>query len=241
MKVNGDAIYGTTASPFKKLPWGRCTKIVSGDETTLFLHVFNWPADGKLVVPGLKNSVKSARLLANGKKLKFTSTADGVEVSVPAEAPDKISSTVVLKIQGVPEVTATAIQQEADGSVRLAASEAELHGGQQYESGGGKDNIGFWTNPADTASWSFKVARPGKFSVTAEIASIGSGNFEVMVGGQKISGTAPDTKDYVKFQRVNLSGTLDLAAGTVTLTVKPVAAGWQPMNLRSLRLVPADK
>jgi alpha-L-fucosidase len=241
MKVNGEAIYGTTASPFKKLPWGRCTKIVSGDETTLFLHVFNWPADGKLVVPGLKNSVKSARLLASGKKLKFTSTADGVEVLVPAEAPDKISSTVVLKIQGTPEVAATAIQPEADGSVRLAASAADLHGGQQYESGGGKDNIGFWTNPDDTASWSFKVARPGKFSVTAEIASIGSGNFEVLVGGQKISGAAPDTKDYVKFQRVNLPGTLDLAAGTATLTVKPEAGGWQPMNLRSLRLVPADK
>ncbi len=26
MKVNGEAIYGTTASPFKRLPWGRCTK-----------------------------------------------------------------------------------------------------------------------------------------------------------------------------------------------------------------------
>ena len=26
MKVNGEAIYATTASPFKRLPWGRCTK-----------------------------------------------------------------------------------------------------------------------------------------------------------------------------------------------------------------------
>ena len=26
MKVNGDAIYGTTASPFEKLDWGRCTR-----------------------------------------------------------------------------------------------------------------------------------------------------------------------------------------------------------------------
>ena len=30
MKVNGEAIYGTTASPFKRLPWGRCTKKVNG-------------------------------------------------------------------------------------------------------------------------------------------------------------------------------------------------------------------
>ena len=26
MKVNGEAIYGTKASPFEKLAWGRCTQ-----------------------------------------------------------------------------------------------------------------------------------------------------------------------------------------------------------------------
>ncbi len=242
MKVNGDAIYGTTASPFQKLPWGRCTKKISGNETTLYLHVLNWPADGKLVVPGLKSVIKSARLLATGKKLKLNSTADGVEITVPAEAPDKISSTVVLKIKGIPEIATTSATQTqaADGSVQLLASEADLHGGLQYESGAGKDNIGFWTNPEDTASWSFKVNRPGKFKVTAEIAAEASGRFEVMVGEQKAQGTAPATQDYTKFQRADLTGVLDIPAGNVTLTVKPVSDGWQPMNLRRLQLVPLD-
>ena len=27
MKVNGEAIYGSTASPFKRLTWGRCVKM----------------------------------------------------------------------------------------------------------------------------------------------------------------------------------------------------------------------
>jgi alpha-L-fucosidase len=242
MKVNGAAIYGTTASPFKKLSWGRCTKKVSGDEATLYLHVFNWPADGKLVVPGLKSVVKSARLLATGKKLKFNTTVAGVEIMVPAEAPDKISSTVVLKIKGAPEIATTSANQAqaADGSVLLLASEADLHGGLHYESGGGKDNIGFWTNPEDTASWSFKVNRPGKFKVMAEIAAEASGKFEVMVGEQKVQGTAPATQDYTKFQSTNLTGALDISAGNVTLTVKAVGEGWQPMNLRSLQLVPLD-
>jgi len=238
MKVNGDAIYRTTASPFKKLPWGRCTKKVSGGDTTLFLHVFNWPADGKLVVPGLKNTVTSARLLAGDKSLTFSSTPDGVEVQVPADAPDKISSTVVLTIKGEPEVVSTPISQGADGSVRLLASEADLHGGQQYETGGGKDNIGYWMNPADTASWTFKVDRPGKFTVAAEIAAVGSGKYEIIVGDQKLSAAAPDTKDYVKFEHADLPGSLDLAAGMVTLTVKPVADGWQPMNLKNVLLAP---
>jgi len=239
MKINGSAIYGTTASPFKRLAWGRCTKKISGDTTTLYLHIFDWPADGKLFVPGLQNALKSARLLAGGKKLKFTASPDGVTVNVPDTAPDKISSTVVLKIKGAPEVTATPLAQEPDGTVRLRASDADLHGGLQYEVGGGKDNIGYWTNPDDTASWTFKVSQPGTFKLVADIAALASGKFEVLASGQTLSGTAPTTGDYSNFKLTDLDGELDLAnPGSVTLTVKPVADGWQPMNLRSLTLRP---
>ncbi len=72
MKVNGEAIYGTSAGPFKSLPWGRCTMKASGSKTLLYLHVFNWPAEGLLVVPGLSNTVMSVRFLADGTgKLKW--------------------------------------------------------------------------------------------------------------------------------------------------------------------------
>jgi alpha-L-fucosidase len=100
MKVNGEAIYGTTASPFKQLAWGRCTKKVSGNGTTLYLHVFDWPSDGKLNVPGLKSEVASATLLASGKKLSAKSVADGISLELPNQAPDPISSTIVLKVNG---------------------------------------------------------------------------------------------------------------------------------------------
>jgi alpha-L-fucosidase len=100
MNVNGQAIYGTTASPLAGLTWGRCTKCETTGGTTLYLHVFNWPADGKLVVPGLSAAVESARLLADGKKLEAKSGAEGVTVMLPASAPDAISSTVVLNVKG---------------------------------------------------------------------------------------------------------------------------------------------
>jgi alpha-L-fucosidase len=240
MKVNGDAIYGTTPSPFKRLPWGRATTKLTPSGATLYLSVFNWPAAGKLVVPGLKNTVESAKLLAIGAQLEVIASPEGPVIVVPATAPDAIASVIALQIKGAPEVGVTPIMQEADGTVRLMASEAELRGGLQYESGGGKDNIGYWTNPADTASWTFKVDRPGKFQVTAEIASQGAGKFEVAVGSAKLTGTAPNTGDYTRFRRLNLDGSLDIAsAGTVTLTVKPVKEGWQPLNLKSLTLRPA--
>jgi len=132
------------------------------------------------------------------------------------------------------------IVQESDGSVRLMASEAELHGALRYEFGDGKDNIGYWTNPADWAGWSFVIDRPGRFQVALELASLGNGRFEVTLGGQQLRGTASNTGDYTKFKRVTLSGTLEIPApGRVTLIVKPLSEGWAPLNLKSLTLKPA--
>jgi alpha-L-fucosidase len=240
MRVNGVAVYDTSASPFKRLPWGRCTKKIDADGTTLYLHVFNWPKDGKLVVPGLKNSILSARLLASGATLSTSSSADGVIVAVPPTAPSPISSTVVLQIKGAPEVSVMPIMQESDGSVRLFASEADLHGGEvRYEAGDGKDNVGYWTDPKDFASWTFQVDRPGKFQVTTELASLGLGKFGVAVGDQKLSGTAVNTGDFAKFRRVTLAGEIEIAApGKVTLMVKPVTEGWSAINLKSVTLKP---
>jgi len=103
MKVNGEAIYGSTKSPLKAQPaWGRVTQ--KGD--TLYLHVFDWPADGKIVVAGLKNEIASATLVATGAELKTATDEQGVTVSVPVTAPDKISSTIALKLKGKPELSA---------------------------------------------------------------------------------------------------------------------------------------
>ncbi len=101
MDVNGEAIYGTTASPFSNLPWGRCTKKVTDAGTTLYLHVFEWPEDGRLVVPGLSSPVERAYLLARPDDALETDAADdGVVVNVGGTAPDPISSTVVLDVAG---------------------------------------------------------------------------------------------------------------------------------------------
>jgi alpha-L-fucosidase len=97
MKVNGDAIRGTGACSLKPA-WGRCTRKPSADGSTLYLHVFDWPADGKLVVPGA-GKVVSATLLASGKRLAAKTAGDETTITVPAKAPDPISSTIVLRVK----------------------------------------------------------------------------------------------------------------------------------------------
>jgi alpha-L-fucosidase len=104
MKANGEAIYGTTASPFTNLGWGRCTMKQTGAETTLYLHVFDWPTNGKLLVPALNNDIESAVLLASQKKLSVQQTAPGISITLPAAAPDPISTTIALTIKGLPQL-----------------------------------------------------------------------------------------------------------------------------------------
>ncbi len=118
MQVNSEAIHGTTASPFERLPFdGRCTQ----KPGKLFLHVFKWPADGRLLVP-VTNKVRSARLLAiPGQNLAVTVVANGVQVALPAAAPDPIDTVVVVEIEG-PAVPVPAPKKlSVDGPVEVSS------------------------------------------------------------------------------------------------------------------------
>jgi alpha-L-fucosidase len=101
MKVNGESIYATKASPLAPLPWGRCTRKEQNGNTTLYLSVFEWPNDGKLVVPGLKNKVTSAKLLSDGKTLKTKTDNSGLVITVPEKSSDPIATVIKLELKGM--------------------------------------------------------------------------------------------------------------------------------------------
>jgi len=103
MKVNSEAIYSTKASPLAPVSWGRITRKDSKKGTTLYLSVFEWPTDGKLMVPGLKNKVTSASLLPGGTVLKANSDVNGVTIDLPSQAPDKVASVIKLTLDGAIE------------------------------------------------------------------------------------------------------------------------------------------
>ena len=89
MKENGAAIHGTSASPFDALPWGRCTLKRDGDKTTLYLHVFERPANGEIVVPGLGNEALTAEMLTGARdRLALRRDGSDVVVELPPRLPD---------------------------------------------------------------------------------------------------------------------------------------------------------
>ncbi|HUX59337.1 MAG TPA: alpha-L-fucosidase [Bacteroidales bacterium] len=101
LKVNGEAIYGTKFSPFDKFSWGRCTqKVVENGNTALYFSIFDWPADGKLVLPKFTNKILKSTLLANGKAVKTSSVDEGLRIELPSIAPDSIASVVKIIVKG---------------------------------------------------------------------------------------------------------------------------------------------
>ena len=97
LRVNGESVYGTSSGPFQRLSWGVATR----KGGTLYLHVFDWPKDGKLIVP-LSNQAKSGTLLATGKPLSIKNADGKLVIDVPVTAPDAADSVIALQIEGEP-------------------------------------------------------------------------------------------------------------------------------------------
>jgi alpha-L-fucosidase len=100
MDVNHEAIYGTSASPFFKLSWGRCTQ----KGNLLYFHVFEKPEDGVLIVPGLKATVKSVYPLASVKGKLHHEFKDG-DLLIETEDVDydPVNTVFVLETGGSPD------------------------------------------------------------------------------------------------------------------------------------------
>ena len=94
MAVNGESIYGTSASPFTaQLPFGRATK--KGNR--LYVQVFDWPANGTLTLPSWGGTPAKAWLIATKADVPVKTSADGVTLTLPSTAPDRIATVIAIE------------------------------------------------------------------------------------------------------------------------------------------------
>lgn len=243
MDANGEAIYGTNASPFPALEWGRVTSW----NNLLYLHVFDRPADGQLHLPGLQNEVRDPRLLAGTKSaLEFHRDANGVTVHLPEHAMTPPVTVIALRTIGEPVVEIPPLMPDATGRLELRAMDATIDGGTaRYESGHGKDNIGFWIDANDAVEWSFVTREARRFEVAITLACTNEdagSRFRIRIGRAAVEGTVPATGSWTNFTTIHL-GPIDLAPGEHTLRVEAVEmANGAVMNLQRVILSPpADR
>jgi alpha-L-fucosidase len=243
MEVNHESIYETTASPFARLPfYGRAT--VKG--STLYLHIFEWPSGGRLRVPGLKNIVHRARLLAN-PAAPVTTVRDGDDllITLPAQAPDAIASVVALQLDGAPAVTPYADAPGENGVITLSAASGEIE--SRFEQRVKTENLlghvyfTHWTRPDDTPAWRVYIPKDQRYSIELRYGA-GSRSaglpFAVWAGDTYVTGQTESTGDSQVFKTF-VAGTLSLKAGTQRIAVKSGAPpGASAMNLEAVILRP---
>jgi alpha-L-fucosidase len=75
---------------------------------TLYLHVWEWPADGKILLPGVQQPARSSRMLTGTATVSSTVTEQGLLVTMPGAAPDPDVSVAALEFDKAVQIFATA-------------------------------------------------------------------------------------------------------------------------------------
>ena len=135
-------------------------------------------------------------------------------IQLTGDAPDPISSTVVLDITGQPR---TGRHPDQPGRERRAHPRGRRSGHPQRqghrraprEKDGKHDNIGFWLDSRVQVAWPVRVGKPGRYTVHARVASTDASTFTIEVGDQNLAAATPSTGSYDTFTAVVL-GELNL-------------------------------
>jgi alpha-L-fucosidase len=236
-KTNGESIRGTSRTPLPVQAWGESTR--KGNR--LYLHVFDWPRDGKLVVAGLTGTVSRAYLLssadAGSLPIQHLNALD-FSLDVPRAAPDAVDSVVVLECAG----------EIAGDSKRLLLStlsnnlrvfDGQLHG-KTLHFGAGKTRDAFmtnWSKADDFISWTARLDERASFEVIAVYdaprTSAGS-TYTIKLGQTSLEGTVQSGE-----QIEAPLGQVRLEPGALDIEVTPHnIKGEELMRLRSVMLRP---
>ncbi|MBU6313210.1 MAG: alpha-L-fucosidase [Actinomycetales bacterium] len=246
MKVNGEAIRGTTASPFQRLPWGRATQ----KPGALFLHVWEWPKDGRLVVP-MQGTVRGARLLGSDVALKWgvsEQDAGRLVVELPAKPVDPAVSIVRLDLARDVAPMSFLVFPAADGLITLTPHDATLDGPSiRIERvgviGDVTHNIGYWLDPAATASWPIGIgaAQGGTYRIDVDLACADAAagsrmRLEIEGGSGAPEFTVPATGGWQSYRTIE-AGRVELPLGSHRAILRALSKpGEAVANIKAIRL-----
>lgn len=172
LKTNGEAIYGTQAFdlPKNQHDWGKITCKQTSDGYKVYLHIFNWPLNGKLNVTGISATPEKIYLLAdnNQKSLEHSYSGAFTAIDLPGEEPESVIPVVVLEYKSKPEIVNHLAAKTSDNGYSLTP-ENQIYSGTGITR---QKAARFGTVPAHysisgntTIKWKIFVDTPGNRSI----------------------------------------------------------------------------
>jgi hypothetical protein len=238
MGPNAGSIRGTQRTPLATQAWGESTRRLN----TLYLHVFDWPKDRKLLVGGVDGDIGRAFLLAGGAPVaaERVNLAD-IVIALPAHPPDPADSVVALEMVGNVGGDAVRLLSTTQDNV-LGAFDARVSPALRFTDGKAPHAYVYeWTRTDQSVTWPARLNSTGEFEVWARY-STGTpeihGKFAIEAGTQRVEGEIEPTAKDTEPREVRI-GVLKVPAGQFNVRVVPVKIeGEELIRLFSVTLKP---
>ncbi len=237
-------IYDAGPSPWgRALPWGDVTT----REDTLYLTIFEWPHDGKLYLPGLKNQILSARLHGNSQpaEIPFHKKEGWTLFDLPCPQPDHPASVLELRVKGEPEVQAVpGIYPNIP--VELSVEFANVQNAEKKKISW-MEKFGEWKHAMQVSNWGRKgqvtwdvlVPEPGYYYLDLRYKGVDRVVWRTTTGDKAmVQNQQAATKKYENYPM----GILEFkTAGSHTITVSLVEGDPEKTSLEAILFRPVNQ
>lgn len=236
-------VYAAGASPWgHALPWGDVT--TQGD--TLSLVVFDWPADGRLLLPGLRTDITEVGIVAGGKPLPVQWSRRGTwtELRLPAAMPERPASVIEARLKGAPHVDRT-LGVHPNIATTLLVDFADVTGAEK-DANRWMEKFGEWKHVTQVGRWKPE----GRAIWTVDVAEAGAYRLEMIYKGEGRLVWAIETDEGERLQNQQTAASVYHAypfglltfrtPGKRTIAVSLVEGNRDQASLVSIRLSPVE-
>lgn len=244
LSVNGEAIYGSSASPFwpRKFEWGVCTS----KGHTIYLHLFDQSL-ANLKIQGIENEIENVKYLATGENLKFKKSKNDLQIELTPIKPDADVSIVAITIKGETKTDRRPYQYESNKIV-IPAWSFKINGSTAKMVFNGYEKVAHisnWTDSNDYLTCQFVANKPGKYRVSVKYCSdsdAAQSVARISVNSETINFVSDNTSGWkgTNYQ-IKECGTITVTKnGAQFITITPVSEGWKNMAIKEVIFTPTN-
>jgi hypothetical protein len=220
LKVNGEAIYGNGKTGLPVQNWGVTTR----KDDRLYLHVYQYPKDGKLVVGGLSADVAKAYFVANKNAVTCEKLGDkDMLLRLPAVCPDTVNTVVALQLRNINYKTDSKRLLVPGEKNVLYAFDAQLSRG--LSTGDGKQYRNYvqnWTRADQSMTWNVRLSQPATYRISVvynKNSNTDTGTVIVEINGKPYKANYTPVPRSVNSENLFVAA-VELAPGEYTIVLK---------------------